>query len=200
MFEFDPLAHEYTLNGVKLQSVSDFVSPLSSLPEDDPFLEMAIEIAAERGTTCHRLIEMLLTGESVEGEYPSEYEGHMDAVRVFLSEHEIEPIAIETPRYCEALGLAGTPDLECIFDGQHAILDYKFVASVDKARVAGQLNAYRKILESGYDVYPEALYVVQFMADGKYRLYPVEICDIDFDLLMTLRNRKNRKHPRRGIA
>jgi microcompartment protein CcmK/EutM len=205
---FDDDSHTYTLNEKELMSVSELVKPISSLAEFDRYLENAIEIAAERGTTCHSIIELLLKGESIEGEYPSEYENYVDGIKLFLVENEIEPIYIEQPFACESLGIAGTPDLICIFSGEVnkeqwdnavTIVDYKFVSQVDKTRVAAQLNSYNAIcINNGIEI--EKLLVIQFLPDGKYRKYPVAIDDEDFGLLLALKLRKERKHPRGGIA
>ena len=193
---FIPDGHQYVVNGQRVPSVSDLISPFSE-PVEDTDVEFAFESAAERGTMCHKVLEMLLSGIE-DPEYPDAYEPYVEAIRMFLSEHEIEPIAIETPVFSEELGAAGTPDLLCIFDGAMAILDYKFVAQIAKTRVKAQLNAYRKMYnENG--VFPEALKAIQFLKDGTYRIYDVAIGDEEISLCARLYALKNKKHARGRI-
>ena len=121
----------------------------------------------------HFVLAQLLGGET-EFEYPSSYEPYIDAIRLFVSEHEIIPIAIETPVWSSVDEMAGTPDLLCGFDGILTIVDYKFVSQIAKTKVKAQLNAYYKMYaEQG--VFPDQLIAVQFLKDGTYRIYPVAI-------------------------
>lgn len=195
MLEFDRLIHEYSMDGKTIPSVTDIVSILGD--DVDEYIEDAMERAADRGTTCHAIIEMALKGEDYTGEYPSAYQAHVNAIEQFLSENLIEPIAIEQPIYSEEMGVAGTPDLLCIFNGKLAIMDWKCVSSIAKTKVKAQLNGYCNIFyHSG--VFPEELYAVQFMPD-KYRIYPVAIDAHEWDLCMAIQNAKNKKHPRGRI-
>lgn len=187
--------HIYELDGVKIPSVSEILYPLGDDIEED--LENVFEAAAERGTILHKVIELLLLGET-EVEYPSQYESYVDAIRLFLSEHTITPIAIEKPVYHTTMLYGGTPDLLCEFDNFISILDYKFVAQVQKTKVKAQTNGYAKIYyDEGVDI--EKLYVVQFLPDGNYRLYPIKVDDTEFDLCYDIYQLKNKKHPRGRI-
>ena len=195
---FDPDSHTYTLDGQKLPSVTEIVKPLGDdLDDVDSYLELAIEVAAERGTVCHSILEMLLNGEQ-DIDYPTAYEPYIDAIQAFLSEHKITPLAIETPIASALRSYAGTPDILCEFDSELSLLDYKFVAQVAKTKVKAQLNGYLAALNE-YGVFPEKLFVVQFLPTGTYRLYPTAIDPTEFDLCLEIHRHKTRKHPRGRI-
>lgn len=197
IISFDAEKHEYIVNGNVVPCVSDIIAVYGKEIEEGDDLENTMEAAAERGTVCHKVLEMLLGGR--EPEYPSAYEMYVDAIRLFLSEHTILPLAIETPIYSEKYGYAGTPDLLCYFDGVLSLLDYKFVAQILKTKVKAQLNAYCKAYEE-QDVYPDQLLAIQFLKDGTYRVYPVKYDDEEIEVAVKLWNLKQKKHPRGKIA
>ena len=192
---FDEAAHVYTVDGRPVPCVSDIVAVYGAEITDE--LEQELEAAAERGTVCHALLERYVQGE-YDAEFPDAYEAYVEGIRLFLAEHTISPIAAETPMYSERLGIAGTPDLLCEFDGVQALLDYKFVAQRAKTKVKAQLNAYREIYADN-GVFVDALYAVQFLP-GTYRLYPVKADAEEFEAALAVYRLKKRKHPRGMIG
>jgi len=197
---FDELNHRYTAeNGTVLPSVTQLVAPLGEdYDEPDELLEGVLDAAADRGTTMHAyLAHRLVGGIREEFEIPSAYEPYAEAVELFLAEHSIEPMLIETPLGCPAF--AGTPDLVCLFDGEEAILDYKFVSAVAKSKVGAQLAGYQQLC--GHNgIYPEKLLTVQFLPED-YRIYPVgtTAAHTAFRHCIDLFSIKNKKHPRGRI-
>ena len=187
---FDEAQHRYFDGDVELPSVTSLVSILGA--DMDESMDDVIDIASDRGTTCHKVLEMMLQGE-IDIEYSSVYAPYVDAIELFLSEHEIIPIAIETPIHSLVLGVAGTPDLLCEFDGALAILDWKFVSAICKPKVKAQLNGYR-IMYNESGVFPEKLFAVQFLNNGLYRIYPVAIDDKEFVACMEIHKIKNAKY------
>lgn len=202
MLEFVEDGHKYLYNGSIVPSVSKLLRPLGEDPsedgEEDALLESALDYASERGTVLHSVLQTLLSGEEPE-EIPDAYAAHEDALRLFIAEHDIVPYMMETPLYSHSMGFAGTPDLVCCLNGKDAIVDYKFVSSINKTRVKAQLNAY-KILCADNGVGIEALYAAQFMGNGRYRLYPVAIDENEFALCYGIYKAKNKKHPKGEIA
>ena len=161
-----------------------------------------MEAAAERGTVMHGYIEHRLNGGAREGyELPDGYDAYADGVDLFLAEHELEPMLVEAPLHGEAEGVqfAGTPDFVGLFDGTLCILDWKFVAQVQKTKVGAQLNGYMSLCLCN-DIYPDALYCVQFLPDGTYRLYPAGTLADSFYLCLNVYREIHKKHPRGGIA
>jgi hypothetical protein len=176
MLTFDEANHKYFDGDIELPSVTSLVSILGA--DSDEMLDDVIDAAADRGTTCHKVLELLLQGET-DVEYPTMYEPYVDAIRLLLSEHEIIPIATETPIHSVELGVAGTPDELCLFDGMLTITDWKLVSQICKPKVKAQTNGYR-IIYNENGVFPERLIIVQFLNNGLYRIYPVAISDKEF--------------------
>ena len=195
----DSATHTYTLDdGTKLPSVSEIISPLCPAFDAIPEMELVIDAAAERGTVLHKVFELLLSGET-DVDCPDSYAGYIAAIRLFLAEHTIVPLAVEQPMYSLAVGVAGTPDLLCEMDDVLTLIDYKFVAQMAKTRVKAQLNAYRLMYEE-QGVMPDKLLAVQFLPSGLYRLYPVAQDTTEWELCLALHKLKNKKHPKGAIA
>ena len=198
---FDESTHQYTVDGVSVPSVTQLVAPLGAdYDEPDELLETAVDIAADRGVTMHAYIAHRLLGlPPEEFELPSAYLSYADGVEQLLSEHTILPLLVETP--LPGIGYAGTPDLVCMFDGDIAVLDWKFVSQIAKSKVGAQLAGYQELCDFS-DIFPDKLYAVQFTRDGSYRLYPVDTdAGIEaFRLCRSLYAIKNKKHPRGRIG
>ena len=198
--EYDEAQHRYLVDGRPVPSVTQLVAPLGpDLDEPDDMLEGVLDAATDRGATMHTYIEHRLFGGAPEDfELPSMYLPYAEAVDLFLSEHHITPIAIETP--LAASDYAGTPDLLCEFDGATALLDWKFVAQISKSKVGAQLGGYRELcFRNG--VFPGALFAVQFLKTGTYRLYPVHpgVAAQAFHQCMVLHRLKTQRHPKGRI-
>lgn len=199
---FYPETHTYTLDGKEIPSVTQLVEIYSTAKvEEDSDLELTFESAAERGTLLHGYLEHRLTGgEAEDYEIPDAYSGYVDAIELFLAEHELEPLLIETPLCAYGRFMyAGTPDYVGGFDGDLSIMDWKFVSQIQKTKVGAQLNGYN-ILCQNNGIYPEKLFCVQFLSGGEYRLYPVGDDGETMDLCCQVYEAKNMKHPRGGIT
>lgn len=196
--------HKYTLDGEELPSVTQLVAPLGKDMDDpdemDDFMEGVLDTASDRGVTMHAFLAHRLSGGTPEEfEMPDSYMGYVDSVERFLSEHSIAPLLIETPLSTNSY--AGTPDLVCEFDGETAIIDYKFVSQMAKSKVGAQLAGYRELCEYN-GIYTERLYAVQFLNGGDYRLYPVAQAASEeaFNLCKELHRIKTKKHQRGVIS
>ncbi len=198
--EYDPEKHQYLVDGRAVPSVTQLVAPLGADFDDpDDMLESVLDAATDRGATMHAYIEhRLLGGAADEFDLPSIYLPYADAVELFLSEHTIVPLAIETPMATQ--DFAGTPDLVCEFDGIDAILDWKVVSQIAKSKVGTQLAGY-EVLCVDNGLFPEELYAVQFLKTGDYRLYPVgrAAAHTAFDLCRGIHSAKAMSHPRGRI-
>ena len=194
----DSATHTYTLDdGTKLPSVSEIISPLGPDFDAIPEMELVIDAAAEPGTVLHKVFELLLSSET-DVDCPDAYAGYIAAIRLFLAEHTIVPLAVEQPMYSPTMGVAGTPDLLCEMDDALTLIDYKFVAQMAKTRVKAQLNAYRLMYEE-QGVMPDKLLAVQFLPNGLYCLYPVAQDTTEWELCLALHRLKNKKHPKGAI-
>lgn len=199
--EFDEAKHQYLVDGVPVPSVTQLVACLGAdLDEPDELLEITLDAAADRGVTMHAYIAHRLQGlPAEEFELPDLYAPYAEGVELLLAEHTIVPLIVETPLPGD--GFAGTPDLVCEFDDIPAILDWKFVSVIAKSKVGAQLAGYLELCAQN-DIYPEALYAVQFTRDGSYRLYPAdpEPNALAFAVCKHLYAIKTRKHPRGRIG
>lgn len=199
---FNADTHTYTLDGKIIPSVTQLTDIYSTAQiEEDSDLELTFEIAAERGTLLHGYLEYALSNDDPGDGFPlpDAYSGYIDAINLFLAEHELEPMLIEKMLVSEdEFVFAGTPDYVGLFDGELVILDWKFVSQVQKTKIGAQLNGY-KILCENNGIYPEKLYCVQFLAGGQYRLYPVTDYGDPFDLACKVYIYKTIKHPKGGI-
>lgn len=194
--------HRYEQSGETLPSVTRLTGIYGAATgQEDDILTLTLEAAAERGTVLHSYLEHRLSGgEREDFEIPDVYSDYADSADLFLSEHKLEPLLVETPLSGELNGVkyAGTPDCVGVFDGELSILDWKFVSQVQKTKVGAQLNGYLRLCGcSGF--FPERLYCVQFLKDGTYRLYPVSESG-SFALCADVWREKHKKHPRGGIA
>lgn len=195
--EFSEQDHVYKIDGVTVPSVTELCAIFGN-DADDPFLENAIEISADRGVTCHKVLELLLSGVDIDDiDYPDVYAEYVESIQVFLAENEIEPIAAEIPICDPEIGVAGTPDLLCMFNGDLTIIDYKFVAQVCKPKVKAQLNAYDRLYRAN-DVHADRLLCVQFLK-CKPRIYEVAQDDFEFAIAYEVHKIKNKKHSRGRI-
>lgn len=202
---FYPEGHRYELDGKTIPSVTELTEALGAYAgELDAELELTLEAAAERGGALHGYMEHRLEGGLREDyELPDEWAVYADAVDLFLSEHTLSPLFVETALWAAPGGetaFAGTPDYVGDFDGRLAVLDWKFVSQVQKSKVGAQLAGYGLLCrENGVE--PERAVCVQFLPDGTYRLYPAGgEGDKDFRTCLDLYRARTKKHPRGGIA
>lgn len=202
---FYPEDHRYELDGKVIPSVTQLTEVLGSYAGAlDPELELTLEAAAERGSVLHGYIEHRLGGEPREEyEMPDEWAPYADAVDLFLAEHTLDPLLVETALWAAPEGgtaFAGTPDYVGTFDGTLTVLDWKFVSQVQKSKVGAQLAGYGLLCREN-DIFPDRAACVQFLPDGTYRLYPAGgEGDRDFALCRELYRARAKKHPRGGIA
>jgi hypothetical protein len=199
----DEATHQYTVDGVE----KDGVTSLCAIYGDEPdeFVEEAMERAADRGVTLHKVLELALTGEDYTDEYPAMYQPWVDSIEAFLDDYEIIPISIEEPIYSERIDVCGTPDLLALMrkrvDVDAPLLltdaDWKFVSSIIKPKVKAQLNGYKEIYNDN-GVYPERLVAVQFTRNG-YRLYEVATGGDEWATALQVRDIRKRKYGRGKI-
>jgi len=113
---FDPVTHEYTINGHRVPSVTEVLRDLfPRFRASDWYLQ--------RGRAVHACAALVARG--VPFEHDPRIAGQVEAVKRFFSEVKPEPIAIEEPIYSEKYHYAGTPDLVARIDGRRVVVDYK---------------------------------------------------------------------------
>ena len=120
---FDGARHRYTLDGVRLPSVTELLraSGLSGS------MEWVTEHALDRGREVHKAIELYLRGESDAYEFDPVVVPRLEAFRDWRETlgSRLEILEIETPRAHETLGFGGTPDLLAMLDGVRTVCEWK---------------------------------------------------------------------------
>ena len=163
--EFDSEKHIYTVNGVKMPSVSELIEPITAKHYGSINKEM-LEMAALRGTIVHEACEDI--DYDLEVEVSEEYAGYVEAYVKWLTDYKPEMLGIELMLYCDAYKFCGTVDRWCVIDGEECVVDIKTTTSPTKANyIAGclQTRAYQIALESA-----KRRFLLYLKANGEYRL------------------------------
>lgn len=163
--EFDEQKHEYRVDGRKVPSVTDIITPLTAKHYGDIAKEILLA-AAERGTVVHEACEYLDYGCTAE--VPAEYEGYVQAYADFLNDFRPELLAAEKMVYSAEGDYAGRLDRWFLMDGKTAVLDIKTTSSPNRANyMAGccQTIAYADAVG---DV--KRRFLLYLKKEGRYRL------------------------------
>lgn len=179
--DFDADKHEYSVNGVRIPSVSEILSPLSAerYGELNPWV---VKAAAARGTAVHEACELLDYG--CDPEEDAEIDGYVSAYVLFLCEHDVEWQDIEkVVAYIRAAGelplYCGTIDRYGTLDGNKALLDIKTYASLTtdaQLTASCQTALYRDAIE-GRGGSVDKRYILHLRKDGTYRLVDLDKWD-----------------------
>lgn len=168
--------HVYELDGVVIPSVSEILRFLSREVYGD-INTYILDRAAERGTAVHDATQQI--DQAGACEIDGHLTGYVEAYAAFIRVEQPEWLYTEKPFAHPTMLYAGTPDRAGTIRGQRAIVDIKTNAAIKKPLVKAQLNAYRELLiPHGFTA--EALYCLQLMANGKYRLYAAAIDNTEF--------------------
>lgn len=172
--DFDEDKHEYSVNGVRVPSVSEILAPLSAERYSELNKSM-LEQAAARGTAIHEACGLIDFG--IAPEEDAEIDGYLVAYQMFLLEHDVKWELVEGitgyqraedeyPLYC------GTVDRFGFVDGIPTLVDIKTYASMSSAAqlsASCQTSLYRDAMEShGWFVMNRA--ILHLRKDGTYRL------------------------------
>lgn len=193
--DFNEEKHEYSVNGVKVPSVSEILSPLNA-DRYGTINPMVLQDAARRGRAVHELTEAIDYEIDLwdEDEIDPELDGYVSAYYQFLFDHNCEWDGIESivscyrgvedepPMYC------GTIDRFGIVDGKAAVLDIKTYASMTteaQMTASCQTALYRDALLNGkpgdsfHASQDDSIkrYILHLKKDGKYRLIDLDNFD-----------------------
>ena len=191
--DFNEDKHEYSVNGVKVPSVSEILAPLNA----DRYGEInqaVLRSAAERGKAVHELCEAIDYGIDTDEDEMPEIQGYVDAYYQFLFDHDVEWSMVEQIVACyrgiegEPPIYAGTIDRFGIVDGKAAVVDIKTYASMTteaQMTASCQTALYRDALLNGKpgDSFHESQddsikrYILHLKKDCKYRLIDLDNFD-----------------------
>ena len=166
MLTFDEATHTYTLDGIRLPSVTEVTRFCAyDYKSDRPWLA---EAAARRGTAVHEACALIDYGE--EPEKTPEIAGYLKAYRRFLKDWKPEWKLIECPIADRDMKMAGTMDRFGIIHNAPAILDIK-TGQLHDAALSAQMTGYYQLLqhERGGILFAE-LYALKLSHDGTYQL------------------------------
>ena len=121
---FDPITHTYTIEGVKIPSVTHVLRDWwrgmvgDTFEPDDYYLE--------RGRRVHAVAASLFSSEMVD--VPEEYSGYLKAAAAVIRALDVLMLGgaiVETPVYDAKLNVAGTPDVVAWVLGARTIIEWK---------------------------------------------------------------------------
>lgn len=174
MLTFNEEKHEYLLDGERLPSVTEILSPL----QEESFAAInpaVLQAAANRGTAVHEITEAMDYDLDYEDLISPDLAPFADAYDEFLMDHEVEWLGVEMPvHFFEQY--AGTVDRFGYIDGIPAVLDIKTVQSPSieqKVSVACQLYAYDRAIKACFEEMQSshmAHYALYLKKDGTYKL------------------------------
>ena len=141
--EFDEEKHIYTVDGVRMPSVTEILAPITAKTYGEISKEV-LRMAADRGTIVHKACEEIDYG--LETEVPVEYEGYVEAYIAFLNDYRPDWSGIEQMVYNGDCGYCGTVDRYGMMLGSEWVVDIKTTTSPTKyTKMSGccQTIAYR---------------------------------------------------------
>ena len=161
VLEFYPETHTYLYDGLMLQSVTQILgvkyrNDYASVPP------AVLDNAAKRGTAVHKAIENYNN---------SGYDDGSEAVRNFRflqKQYGFEVLDSELPivLFKDDMPIAcGRLDMTMLMDGETGIADIKTVSTLNKEKIAYQLNLYRIGLMQSYGVDAKFLKIIH-LRDG----------------------------------
>ena len=172
--EFQEEGHIYTVDGIRVPSVSEITSFLARIAYGEAPPDV-MAIAAERGTMVHRATQEL--DEKGECSITGDLAPYLQAYSSFLEEHNPKWDFIEFP-VNNGLLYAGTLDRYGLLNNTHAILDIKTTSSITrnvKALYTAAQNLYRMAIQDWLPV--DKIYILQLKRDATYKLVELPVED-----------------------
>ncbi len=121
-FHFDPERHEYSIDGVRVPSVTEILSVVVSF-EGIP--EAVLANARDRGDKLAKAINLENRGVLDRSSLDAETLAGVDAWAQFLAAHEATVVESENPVYHAGLRYAGTPDCILAVGDEYWLPDVK---------------------------------------------------------------------------
>ena len=163
MLEFDPVNHEYKLDGQILMSVTQIIKDAGLIEFSDKIRPEVLERASLRGREVHSACAFRASDDFDWGGVKPSVRGYVRAFDKFLAETNFKIESAELPRYHRIYKFAGTPDLTGFIGNRRIIIDLK---TYEPAEWTGlQLSGYEELLEN-----PAERWAVWLKEDGSYRL------------------------------
>ena len=172
MFEFDPVAHCYTLDGRVLPSVTQI---LRGLDDFSKVPARVLEQARDRGQRVHAACNLDVLGILDENTVDDEVAPYLAQFRRFLRESGFTPTLTECRVYDEKLWYAGTLDLFGDLPGCMDVqIDIK--SGAIPRSVGPQTSAYANGLYKRAGLMTRKRFALK-LEGGKYSLIPLDSTD-----------------------
>lgn len=176
MLTFDPVAHHYFWNGVRVPNVTSILAPLtdySKIPAEQ------LERARQKGVAVHKMVELDCKGDL--GDLPEWMAGHHKAWLAFKAETGFECWDSERQLYHHGMAYAGTCDLVGVMKAtkytEAVLIDVKrsfYAGPVIGLQTAAYAEAWNRDQGKTAPLKIRRRYALRLDADGKYRLEPFE--------------------------
>lgn len=166
--EFEPIFHEYRIDGRIAPSVSQVLAPLEdfeSVPRE------TLESARIFGQHVHEACALLVRDELDWASLDPALVPYLMGARRFLEESGITIIASETRVVCPKLRVAGTLDILGHWRNTECVIDWKATAAIPRS-VGPQTSAYEQLYRSMRGGAKRRRYCVQ-LRDNDYRVVPL---------------------------
>ena len=168
MIEFEESTHTYKIDGVVVPSVSEIMTPLTSLyyKEIDKNI---LDMACYRGSQVHKAIEDFETW----GEYTidDKYKDYMLNYKIFKKFNEIEIINQEQ-RLTNGK-FAGTYDMLAKIDNKTILIDHKTSKEIHNNLLSVQFAGYNELCEAN-GIKVDEFYCLH-LTKSKYEFRKIEI-------------------------
>ena len=122
-FEFDPVKHQYKLNGKRISGISEVIGNVLNCQGEEEVEQTEPNIYQQKGTIVHKTLEYLDQG--ILGEYDQRIQPYVDAWIKFKKDYSPEIINCELQTYNENLWIAGTIDRVMRIKGILHVIDIK---------------------------------------------------------------------------
>lgn len=186
VLQFDPVAHAYTIAGVRVPSVTQVLKPLYNFDGIPPGV---LQAKAALGTAVHRACELLdnddLDEESDAGRAAlAPLAGYLAGYKRFKSDKKLKILHNEQRLFHPVHRYAGTIDRSYAMEGH--IWDVDLKSTVSMSPIVGiQTAAYTEMFRAAGRTQPARRGALQLFPDGNYKLH--EFTDpSDFPVFLSL--------------
>jgi hypothetical protein len=173
--EFDPIKHEYRVNGIVYPSVTQVLKSVGLGVDYSKVNPSVLEWKRTLGEQLHKAIELDILDDL--GGCDPIVKPYLDGWRELRDTLKIKPFAAEEPLFSARYGYCGKPDLLAEYNGnQIGIFDYKSSCQIEIVTVGAQLSGY-EVAYREWDNLPDTVkinrFAIKFDKSGRCRLIPL---------------------------
>ena len=185
VIDFTEKDHSYKIDGVKAVGVSQLllnfgIGDVSHIPSH------ILEPARDFGIKGHLMSRYHLEQRLKESALDPKLSPYLVGLKKLFTDHKIEIIDIEKPIGYDTLLVCGTPDLICMFNGVHTIIDFKFGKKVQKSSYL-QAGGYQYLFNCNVKEVEDRVCqskIVQLLPN-EYKIFDVNFdCEGEFGTLL----------------